>query len=105
MKANYDHYPQQVEPLGNGSYLVNYNIEEKEEDGRKSYDCEQVTINGTPTRSAIISAIIRERYTQDNVEAITSNFLAGEKIDEYNEFQSYRELAKAIVDTIFKKYR
>lgn len=57
---------------------------------------------------AIVSALIRYRYSESEVEAIVSNSLmlmqnpssvsegeSNEKIDEFNEFQEYREKCKA----------
>lgn len=57
---------------------------------------------------AIVSALIRYKYSENEVEAIVSNFLmlmqnpssvsdeeSNEKMDEFNEFQEYREKCKA----------
>lgn len=57
---------------------------------------------------AIVSALIRYKYSESEVEAIVSNSLmlmqnpssvseeeSNEKIDEFNEFQEYREKCKA----------
>ena len=57
---------------------------------------------------AIVSALIRHKYSESEVEAIVSNFLmlmqnpssvseeeSNEKMNEFNEFQEYREKCKA----------
>lgn len=57
---------------------------------------------------AIVSALIRYKYSESDVEAIVSNSLmlmqnpssvseeeSNEKMDEFNEFQEYREKCKA----------
>lgn len=57
---------------------------------------------------AIVSALIRYKYSESDVEAIVSNTLmlmqnpssvseeeSNEKMDEFNEFQEYREKCKA----------
>ena len=59
------------------------------------------------TRSQKINDLIREKYSQDAVEAIFANYLkylqGGEKkeekwLTEYEEFQNYREVCKQKVD-------
>ena len=57
---------------------------------------------------AIVSALIRHKYSENEVEAIVSNSLmlmqnpssvseeeSNDKMDEFNEFQKYREKCKA----------
>lgn len=57
---------------------------------------------------AIVSALIRHKYSESEVEAIVSNSLmlmqnpssvseeeSNEKMNEFNEFQEYREMCKA----------
>ena len=59
------------------------------------------------TRSQKINDLIREKYSQDAVEAIFANYLkylqGGEEkeekwLTEYEEFQNYREVCKQKVD-------
>ena len=72
------------------------------------YDCESVD---TTERSygGIVSAIINDRYSPDNVQAVLANYenakdpestLADEKraeyLQEYRDFQEYREHAKTV---------
>lgn len=103
MKANYDQMPSPIEPVGNGSFLINYNIEEVTKEDRTSFDCDQVLIWNEPTREKIISAIVREKYSQDHVEAITANYLAGHDTQELAAFQVYREVAKKVASGIYLK--
>jgi hypothetical protein len=100
MKANYDHIPLPIEPVGDGSFLINYNIEEITNEGKKSYNCDQAVIWNEPTKDRIISAIIRESYTQDQAEAIIANYLDGRSVDEYANFQTFRKTAKSVANSL-----
>jgi hypothetical protein len=103
MKANYDHMPQPIEGVGNGSFLINYNVEQVLKDEKTSYDCDQVLVWNEPTRDQIISAIIRDKYNQDQVEALTANYLAGKDVAEFAAFQTHRAIAKSVASGKFLK--
>lgn len=60
------------------------------------YDCVRVE---RLTRDNVITAIIRDRYTIDKVEAIQNNFLKGDNVIEFLKLQLYREFAKLIADS------
>jgi len=49
-------------------------------------------------RESIIHAVIRDKYSQDAVEAITNNYLSSNNTLEYLKLLNYREYAKAIAD-------
>lgn len=54
-------------------------------------------------RSTIIDRIIRSRYAQDRVEAITQNHLSGEDQGEWAQLQAWRRLAKLVADGTYLK--
>lgn len=83
-------------------------IEDGEEAPDDLFDCESVD---TTDRSygGIVSAIINDRYSQDRVQAILANYQnaidpestidvdkRAEYLQEYHEFQDYREHAKTV---------
>lgn len=83
----------------NGQYaIVRFNIVEVEEG--YEYDEASITTQNNPLTdedyAPLVSAIVREEYTQDDVEAILNNYLsAPDKYGgEFNNLQSWRELAK-----------
>jgi hypothetical protein len=83
-------------------------LEDGEEAPDDLFDCESVD---TTDRSygGIVSAIINDRYSQDRVQAILANYQnaidpestidvdkRAEYLQEYHEFQDYREHAKTV---------
>ena len=83
-------------------------LEDGEEVPDDLFDCESVD---TTDRSygGIVSAIINDRYSQDRVQAILANYQnaidpestidvdkRAEYLQEYHEFQDYREHAKTV---------
>ena len=83
----------------------------------QTYDCEQVDVIGGRDYADIVSAIVNERYSPDDVQAIFANYtevnntsplvkIAVEKQDEYlNEysaFQEWRRLAKKVAEETIK---
>ena len=82
---------------------------EEIEDNQTHYSCELIEVKKLDY-ATIISAIIRDKYTQDDVEAILSNYqlckdnAAGDKSAEYTErynaYQSHRTYAKQIANEL-----
>lgn len=73
MKSNSNERPAVIENLGNGAFYYNYNIVQKEEPAivdneneqpRTCYDFQQAKIWGTPTRTTIVKAVIREEIDE-----------------------------------------
>ena len=65
------------------------------------FECEEATLDrGVWNRSAIISAIVRMRYTADDVEAIVNNVFANifdaDRQREYRALQEWRAKAKSL---------
>ena len=90
--------------------VINYDITpvEDAETGRTSYNHERVTVKKTARYGEIVSAIIRSRYNADEEFAVNNNFNIEnpeqEDIDEYNEYQSFRVLAKILAKVVLGKY-
>ncbi len=87
-------------PFGCG--LINYLVEEVEKDGEKIYQYESTEYDST-NRDRIIEVVIRDRYSQERVEAIISNYLIGEDTEKFEEFQRWRKIAKIVAEGGFYK--
>lgn len=87
-------------PFGCG--LINYLVEEVDKDGEKFYQYESAEYYSTK-RDSIIEVIIRDKYSQDSVESIIANYLIGENIPEFEQFQRWRKIAKIVADGGFYK--
>lgn len=102
MKQSYDFEPKPVEQIvstGIITTVIRYDIE-KQDDG--TYECEEVEYNHKEQLSEakdygpMVSTIIRSRYSQDQVEALTQNYLADPKVykSEFDKLQQWRNFAK-----------
>lgn len=62
---------------------------------------------GIPTRDQIISAVIRQDYPQDKMEACINNYLLDPTKEEsktaFEEMQEFRQAAKDFADSIVNK--
>ncbi len=104
MKQKTEERPQEMAvAIGTGSWYValNFNIEEVE-DGFE-FDTAVVTIDHPlPLTEAdygkTVSAIVRSRYSEDDVEAIVNNYLADPEghTDEFMQLQQWRTTAKQV---------
>ena len=109
MKQIYDFEPKPVETIistGIMTTVIRLNIT-KMEDGM--WECEEVEYNHKEPLTEekdygpMVSAIIRNCYTQDDVEATTQNYLADPdgRREEFEALQQWRETAKKRVKEIF----
>ena len=78
MKSSYDHKPEALMKYSAGTTLVNYNVEEvqrqiTEGDTINEWQADTVEVHNPVTYSSLVSALIRTRYTADQVEAIMLN--------------------------------
>jgi len=99
-----------TEPLlfieAQGGMLINFNISQKTKENITGiityYDYEQVKVELNPSRSDIVSAIIRSAYTHDDEIACINNLNIGSQkyIDEYAAYQAVRDAAKLIADEV-----
>ena len=87
-------------PFGCG--LINYLVEEVDKDGEKFYQYESAEYYSTK-RDSIIEVVIRDRYSQERVEGIISNYLIGEDTEKFEEFQRWRKIAKIVAEGGFYK--
>ena len=95
MKSNSDNRPSTILDLGDGTYQFHYNIVEKIEEGRTSYDSDVVILSHPVSRDNIINALIREKYSLSQELSISRQ--RDTKADEYNAFCEYCEECKKIV--------
>ena len=103
MKANSNTEPKQFIKSRNITHF-NFNIVEttKEDidgESRISFDYDYVEIKGDVTRDKLISAVIRDKYSEDAELALLHNKMAGKGLAEYDGYQVFRADIKAIVDT------
>lgn len=74
-----------------------------EEDGSKTYEYETVIVNNPLTYGGIISAIVRDRYSSDDVEAIVLNGTdTPEHQAEYEALQEWRKTAKYVAHKVLE---
>jgi len=82
-----DTMPLSLLPLGDGNYHYNYNITTEEvtekpfEEGAESttrtqYVFDTVFINGTPTVAKIVNAVVREHYSEDEIQLMNAQHQA-----------------------------
>ena len=81
----------------------------------QTYDCNQIDVHGR-TYSDIVSAIISDKYSNDDVQAIIANYTEvmdenseipdekrNEYLDEYSAYQQWRKHAKAIAAEVLEQ--
>ncbi len=82
------------------------------EDAPNTYVCENVDVEGR-TYGDIVSAIVNDRYSADDVQALQANYIEAkdpdsdldeekreEYLNEYADFQSWRKHAKDVAATV-----
>ena len=109
MKQIYDFEPKPVETIiSTGMMTTVFRLDiTKKEDG--TYECEEVEYNHKEPLTEekdygpMVSTLIRAHYSQDQVEAITQNYLSdpeGRK-QEFDDLQEWRAESKRIAKTLF----
>lgn len=109
MKQIYDFEPKAVETIistGMMTTVIRFDITKKE-DG--TYECEEVEYNHKEPVTEekdygpMVSTLIRAHYSQDQVEAITQNYLVNpeEHKQEFDDLQEWRAESKRIAKSIF----
>ena len=90
--------------LGMIQYTINYSVEDiSESENTQEYRYLTVELPpGVRDRGAVISAIIRQRYSDDEMQAIINNYLLDESDAEarqkFQTMQQYRQYAKSIAN-------
>lgn len=105
-----DNIPDTIEYLGCNEWAVRWNISEIQSENMSGYEYYELKFNEEPTYDLFVSKLIRQKYTQDQEDALKSNivasFISGEVNpkyeNEWNEFQSYRSEAKIIGKEVFE---
>lgn len=92
--------------LGQKVYTINFNVEEmsgEETENGQRFRYNTVTLPvGQFDRDTVISTLIRQRYRDDEMQAIINNYLLDpddkEAVTEFNVMQDYRKFAKTVAD-------
>ena len=97
--------------LGQKVYTINFQVEElsgeEAQDGRK-FRYNTVTLPvGQYDRDTVISTLIRQKYRDDEMQAIVNNYLFDkddeEALAEFNVMQEYRRFAKKVADQFLQE--
>lgn len=107
MKRIYSQEPPRLKEVGRTvnpvthTTLINFDVREEKDSEQGKYSYLQVEMYPSQMRrSAIISAVIRAKYDQDEMEAIINNYLEDptdeEALADIHEMQTWRCLAKQI---------
>jgi len=117
MKAFYDKKPSSREAVGNGSMRYRWNIQEvtvhtgqdDEEQTRTQWQCEETIVWPPLTSGKVISALIRESYTQDEETALINKFnsyqqglpVSDDVVSEYTDYLAFVADTKRMVKEWF----
>ena len=106
MIAQSDNRPEAIQSIGNGEYYVNMNIREKSipsmqegEEPRTSYEYDYVKTSGYPTYGVVVTALIREQYTESDELAIQRQ--RESKPESFAEYNDFCEACKAKAKPVF----
>jgi len=95
MKSNADQQPDRIYSIGENKYHFVFNLEAIEIEGRASFNYDVVEINSTDYEE-IVRALIADKYSQADETALINNFNADKSVEEYVNYQHYREVCKLI---------
>lgn len=97
MKTNAKQLPQRIIAIGNGQHHINYAVTTGVDgDGNPDYNYETAHVNGEPTYDLLVKSIIADKYSESKEIALLNNYNADKDVQEYVEYQQFRELAKWI---------
>jgi len=92
--------PQRLHDLRNGQYHLNHSLEVMPgENGETDYYYESCLVMGEPTYALLVTSVIADRYSPSHEIALINNFNADKEVQEYVDYQQYREVAKYISGT------
>lgn len=96
-----------IEVINDGAeMLIRFGIAElPTEEGEKQYTANEVRVKRSATYADIVSAIINDKYTNDDMQAIINNHLLDGDPDherQFAEMQDWRSYAKSIARQIAK---
>ncbi len=101
MKAEYRDKPEQFEIYNSYQTLINYNIEESEDENGTKYTCDQIIVNNPILYKEIVVALIRTKYSLSDELGIIRQ--ASKKKDEFEEYNSFVEECKTLAKEISSK--
>lgn len=84
--------------------FFDYGTESREEteleEARTLLVCENVDIVGAIDYGKVVSAVVRDKFSADSVEAILANHAEGTHQEDYDAYQEWRAKAKQIAHTV-----
>ena len=117
MRALYDKKPSAQEAVGNGSTRYRWNIQEvtvrsgtgDDEQARTQWECDETIVWPPLTSAKVITAVIRESYTQDEETALINKFnsyqqglpVSGDVVTEYTDYLAFVADTKRMVKEWF----
>jgi len=101
MKAEYRDKPERFEIYNSYQTLINYNIEESEDENGTKYICDQIIVNNPISYKEIVVALIRTKYSLSDELGIIRQ--ASKKKDEFEEYNSFVEKCKTLAKEISSK--
>lgn len=66
-----------------------------------SHVAEEVTVSDPSNKQEVVSAIVRTRYTGEQVQELLSSFSRGENVIDYMRYQNWRNLAAKVAEGSF----
>lgn len=96
--------PQRFVVYDNERTLVSYNVVEKEGE-ENLYEFDTIVIKGEPTKENLVNSLLREKYSQSEVEAIMRHKLNGDAgaDTEFAAFNAFAEECKSIANAILSE--
>lgn len=105
-----DNIPDTIEYLGCNEWAVRWDVSEIQSENMSGYEYYELKFNENPTYDLFVSKLIRQKYTQDQEDALKSNIVSNltsgnvntKYESEWHNFQEYRSEAKNVGKIIFK---
>ena len=95
MTTNAKQLPTRILAIGNGQHHINYAVSvSKDDQGNDDFNYQTAHVNGEPTYDLLVKSIIADKYTVDDEIALINNFNSDKDVQDYVEYQQFRELAK-----------
>lgn len=100
MQTNAKQLPTRILAIGKGQHHINYAVSQgKDEQGNDDFNYQTAHVNGEPTYDLLVKSIIADKYTVDDEIALINNYNANLSVQEYEDYQRFRQLAKYIAAT------
>lgn len=99
MESQSKNLPTRILYIGRMQHHVNYGLYTTiSDDGTTDFHYETALINGDATHDMIVQSIIADKYSFEAEIALINNFNTDKQVDEYMQYQQFRQLAKWIAE-------